>query len=268
MVQISLSRLGVFTLLLSSLSLWSDNGCAQVTPNGVPSITLLTGESRDDNGEVIPIRPENQRILEFIEHSIGIHFDIRRLPIPRVIEGVKQGDGLGYGISKTSERLKFLAYSETIFTDYVWLIVPDDSSIETGSHAELKGKSIGIIRGIRYNDEIDGMRNVWFKVEEDPSQISSRLKKLMSGRMDAMLLNSRTRTAKELENDLNLYMQDRNIHSDSTDRHGIRVISKPFLADDVYFVSGLNTDKSILNKINAAILKGRKSGDLPLLQKP
>ena len=90
----------------------------------------------------------------------------------------------------------------------------------------------------------------------------------MSGRMDAMLLNSRTRTAKELENDLNLYMQDRNIHSDSTDRHGIRVISKPFLADDVYFVSGLNTDKSILNKINAAILKGRKSGDIPLLQKP
>jgi len=268
MYLITFFKLGVVVLLLSIISTWPGISRAQMPVGVVPTVPLMTGESRDENGEVIPIRPENQKILDYFERTIGIHFDIRRMPIARVIEGVKQGDGIAYGISKTSERLKYMAYSDAIFTDYVWLIVRDDSPIEIGSLAEIKGKSIGIVRGIRFNDEIDGLRNVWFKVEEDPSQMSSRLKKLLSGRMDAMLFNSRMHTAKELENELNMYMVEKNIHGETQDKSRIRVVSKPFLTDDVYFVTGLTTDKSIIGKINAAIIKGRKSGDLPALWKP
>ncbi|MFZ6864207.1 substrate-binding periplasmic protein [Undibacterium sp. Ji67W] len=229
------------------------------------TITLMIGEALNENGEAIALKPENKKIIDYIEGSIGVHFDLQRLPIPRLIEGVKQGNGIAFGVSKTSERLKTMIYSDVIFTDYVWLIVRDDSAINSSNIEALRGKSLGIVRGTHFNDEIDHQRNVVFKVEEDPSQLSSRLRKLLSGRMDAMLLNSRIRSAKELEMELSQYMVDKKIHLNLNEKPGIRVISKPFLADDVYFVTGIKSDKSILKKINAAMAKGRLSGDLPEL---
>ncbi|MEB0222631.1 hypothetical protein, partial [Pseudomonas sp. AB12(2023)] len=78
-----------------------------------------------------------------------------------------------------------------------------------------------------------------FKVEEDQPQTSSRLKKLLSGRMDVLLFNSRLQNAKDLENELNGYLQDKNIRSDAQAKYHIRVLSKPFLADEIHFVTSL-----------------------------
>ena len=83
-----------------------------------------------------------------------------------------------------------------------------------------------------------------------------------------MLLNSRARSAKELENELMQYMQDKNIRANTQDKPGIKVIARPFLADDVYFVTALNADKTVINRINLAMAKARKMGDMPPLAKP
>jgi len=208
----------------------------------------MIGETLNENGEVIPLAPEYKKIFDYIEGTIGIQFNLQQLPIPRLIESVKQGNGIAFGVSKTSERLKSMAYSDVVSTNYVWLIVRDDSLINSSNIEALRGKSLGIVRGAHFNDEIDRQRNVIFKVEEDPSQLRSRLRKLLYGRMDAMLLESRAHSAQELEMELNKYMVDKKIHLQLNEKPGIRIINEPFLADDVYFVTGIKSDKSILKK--------------------
>ncbi|MFZ6656636.1 substrate-binding periplasmic protein [Undibacterium sp. TJN19] len=228
---------------------------------------LLLAENRDENGEISPIRPENQKILNYFEHALDIEFDIRRYPLPRVIENIGKGEGLGFGLSKNTERLKTMRYSEPVFSDFVWVVARDDSKMQYAGIKDLKDKSVGIVRGIRFGDDIDSKRNILFRVEEDQPQISSRLKKLLSGRMDVMLFNSRMSNAKDVEAELNQYLSDKNIRTEIQTSFGIKVFSKPFLIDDIHFTSGLETRRDIIEKINAAIVKGRKSGDLPALWK-
>lgn len=230
-------------------------------------LPLLLAETRTENGEIAPIRPENQKIIDYFERSMDIQFDVRRYPLPRVIENIGKGEGLGFGLSKSTERQKTMRYSDPVFSDFVWVVVRDDSRMQYAGIQDLQGKSVGIVRGIRFGDEIDKMRNVLFKVEEDQPQTSSRLKKLLSGRMDVMLVNSRLPNAKDLEAELNLYLDDKNLRNETQMNYGIKVFAKPMLVDPIHFTAGINTRTEVINKINAAIIKGRKSGDLPALWK-
>lgn len=230
-------------------------------------LPLLLAETRDENGEIAPIRPENQKIIAYFERSVDVQFDVRRYPLPRVIENIGKGEGLGFGLSKSSERLNTMRYSEAVFSDFVWVVVRDDSRMRYSGIGDLQGKSVGIVRGIRFGDEIDKLRNVSFKVEEDQPQNSSRLKKLLSGRMDVMLVNSRLPNAKDLEAELKLYLDEKNLRSETQMNYGVKVFAKPLLVDPIHFTSGLNIKSDVINKINAAIIRGRKSGDLPALWK-
>ncbi|MFZ6720790.1 substrate-binding periplasmic protein [Undibacterium sp. Ji49W] len=239
----------------------------QLTAHAKTVVPLLLPETRDENGEIAPIRPENQKILHYFEHALDIEFDVRRYPLPRVIENIGKGEGMGFGLSKNTERLKTMRYSDPVFSDFVWVVVRDDSKMEFSSIRDLKGKSVGIVRGIRFGDEIDSKRNVLFRVEEDQPQNSSRLKKLLSGRMDVMLVNSRMSNAKDLEAELNKYLSDKNIRTEMQVNFGVKVFAKPFLVDHIHFTSSIDSAPEVINKINAAITRGRKSGDLPALWK-
>ncbi|MCU6432799.1 transporter substrate-binding domain-containing protein [Undibacterium sp. Jales W-56] len=229
------------------------------------TMPLLIAESRDENGDIAPIRPENQKLIDYFERALDLQFEIRRYPLPRLVESVKAGEGIGFGLSKSQERLKVMRFSEAIFTDFVWVVARNDSTLKFNTLQDLQGKSVGIVRGIRYGEKIDSMRGSFFKVEEDQPQTSSRLKKLLSGRMDVMLFNSRAANAKELEIELNQYVKDKNLRTSSQMKFAIKVFSKPFLADDIHFTAGLQSDRDIIEKINLAIIKGRRSGELPQL---
>ncbi len=267
-MSVSKGMCSFFLFLLLMLSTGIAASATLSSASTVQNIPLLIAETRDENGEIASIRPENQKILDYFERTLGIHFDIKRYPLSRLVENVKAGEGLAFGLSKTSERLSEMRYSIPIFSDFIWVIVRSDSALKFNSVEDLKGKSVGIVRGIRFGDEIDSKRNRLFKVEEDQPQTSSRLKKLLSGRMDMMLFNSRTANPKELETELNNYLRDKNIRMAEQTKFSIKVLSKPFLIDDIHFTNGLQNDADIINRINAAILKGRKSGELPALWKP
>ncbi|MFZ6743228.1 substrate-binding periplasmic protein [Undibacterium sp. JH2W] len=253
----SCSRIAVLLLCL----------CCTAVAHAKTILPLLLAETRDENGEIAPIRPENQKVIAYFERTMDIQFDIRRYPLPRVVENIGKGEGLGFGLSKSSERLKTMRYSEPVFSDFVWVVVRDDSRMRYSGIQDLQGKAVGIVRGIRFGDEIDKMRNVLFKVEEDQPQSSSRLKKLLSGRMDVMLVNSRLTNAKDLEAELNHYLDEKNLRSETQMNFGVKVFARPLLVDPIHFTSGINSRAEVINKINAAIIKGRKSGDLPALWK-
>lgn len=239
--------------------------CLSLNTHAKTVIPLLLAESRDENGEIAPIRPENQKIIDYFERDMDVQFEIRRYPLSRVIENVAKGEGLAFGLSKSSERLKMMRYSEAVFSDFVWVVARDDAQMQFTEIKDLKGKSVGIVRGIRFGDEIDSMRNLLFKVEEDQPQLSSRLKKLLSGRMDVMLVNSRMASSKELETELNLYLNEKNLRTEAQTNYSVKVFAKPFLVDNIHFTAGYMAKPDTLKLINAAITKGRKSGDLPAL---
>ena len=257
------SRLAISCLIpafLPSLSLAASAHAADTQ-------ILLLAETRDENGEIAPIRPENQKIINYFEQALHWQFEVRRYPLPRVIENVGKGEGLGFGLSKNSARMKTMRYSEPVFSDFVWVVARADYKGTYKSITDLQGKSVGIVRGIRFGDEIDKQRNILFKVEEDQPQNSSRLKKLLSGRMEVMLVNSRLSNARELEAELNLYIEEKNLHAETPNNLGVKVFAQPFLVDPIHFTAGLQSRPELINKINAAINRGRKTGDLPALWK-
>ncbi|MFZ6845348.1 substrate-binding periplasmic protein [Undibacterium sp. RuTC16W] len=253
-------RIYRFCLLLSLTLLAS--------PSSAATLPLLVAETRDEYGEMAPIRPENQKLIDYFEKALELQFEIRRYPLPRLVESVKTGEGIAFGLSKNKDRLSSMRFSDAVFTDFVWVVARSDSNIQFNSLQDLQGKSVGIVRGIRYGDEIDSKRGNFFKVEEDQPQTSSRLRKLLSGRMDVLLFNSRTANAKELEAELNQYIKDKKIRSPGQINYTVKVLSKPFLADDIHFVSSLQSNLDVIEKINSAIIRGRKSGELPALFRP
>ncbi|MFZ6673474.1 substrate-binding periplasmic protein [Undibacterium sp. Xuan67W] len=252
-----------FYLMLSLTLLASVSGSPRAA-----TLPLLVAETRDERGEMAPIRPENQKLIDYFEKALELQFEIRRYPLPRLVENVKTGEGIGFGLSKNNDRLSSMRFSDAVFTDFVWVVARSDATIQFDSLQDLQGKSVGIVRGIRYGDEIDNKRGSFFKVEEDQPQTSSRLKKLLSGRMDVLLFNSRTANAKELETELNQYIKDKKIRSPGQINYTVKVLNKPFLADDIHFVSSLQNNLDVIERINYAITKGRKSGELPALFKP
>ncbi|MBC3871569.1 substrate-binding periplasmic protein [Undibacterium oligocarboniphilum] len=254
-------------LLLGSFSTGMSSHAAGTGNPLSASITLMISESRDENGVLIPIRPENQAVIHYFEKALNISFQLRRLPLPRITAELQEGENLAFGLSKNSERQKFMQFSEPVFTDIVWIVVREDSKMEFNNLQDLQGKSVGIVRGVRFGDEIERQRNLLFRVEEDTSQLSSRLKKLLSGRMDCFLFNSRTTFAAEVEAELNQYLVNVNMSEINSKPLRIRVLSKPLIADEIHFAAGLRNHEHLLKSINAAIIKGRKSGELPPLLK-
>jgi len=231
------------------------------------SIPLMIAETRDEYGRLAPIRPENQKILNYFERALNQPFDIQRYPLQRIAEQLRQSGGLAFGLTKTSERLQYMKFSDPVFSDYIWVVSRSDSDLEYTNLQDLKNKSVGIARGVRLGDDIDQHRNILFKAEEDPAQLSARLKKLLSGRMDCMLLNSRHSSAKELENELNQYLLDKKILDPNEDVYKVKVSAKPLITDDLHFATGTQHASNLLQRINIAIAKGRQSGELPALVK-
>lgn len=254
-------------LLLGSFSTGMLSHAAGTGSPPPAGITLMVSESRDENGALIPVRPENQAVIQYFEKALNLTFQIRRLPLPRITAELQEGEGLAFGLSKNSERQKFMQFSETVFTDIVWIVVREDAKMEFNNLQDLQGKSVGIVRGVRFGDEIDRQRNVLFRVEEDTSQLSSRLKKLLSGRMDCLLFNSRTTSAAEVEAELNQYLATANMPETNSKPVQIRVLGKPLMTDEIHFAAGLRNHERLLKSINAAIIRGRKSGELPPLLK-
>ena len=227
------------------------------------SIPLMIAETRDEYGKLAPIRPENQKILTYFEHALNQPFEIQRYPLQRIADQLRQGNGLAFGLTKTAERMQYMKFSEPVFSDYIWVVSRSDSDFEYTNLQDLKNKSVGIARGVRLGDDIDQYRNVLFKAEEDPAQLSSRLRKLLTGRMDCTLLNSRHSHAKEFENELNQYLLDKKILDSNEDVYKIKVSAKPLLVDEIHFATNILNSSNLLQRINLAIAKGRQSGELP-----
>jgi polar amino acid transport system substrate-binding protein len=242
-------------LLLTSLI--SSTSLAQ-TPQKIP---LLIRETRNEMGEIRPIRPEIQKLLNYLEQETQLSFEIRYYPMTRLIQRVMEKEGIGFGITKTKERQKQLYFSDVIFSNNVWMIVRSDDTFKFNKLADLKDKTVGVVRGMTYGDSFDQQTNKLFKVEEDVNSHTARIKKLISFRMDILLFGTWETNPTSVTQLLKSILEE-NKEKESTSKLPIKVITTPLLIDELHFVSASEQDVALLNKLNLALSKGKASGEI------
>ncbi|GGC62807.1 substrate-binding periplasmic protein [Undibacterium terreum] len=230
----------------------------------ISQIPLLMSEELDERNGMIPLAPEIAELLQYVETAARIKFDIRRYPWKRAVTNAENGEGLIFGISKTPERLRHFTFSAPVISDAAWLVTNCVAKFPFSSLHDLQGKTIGIVRGTSYGNEFDRQSNVLFRVEDDTNSNSARLQKLSLKRTDAIIIYNNSLRREELEAVIN--QQYRASKEGSTHSIGnatmFCVLPKPVSVLDVHFAIRPDRDKGIIRKLNAAIVRGRRNGDL------
>lgn len=250
---------GVMSLLLvaAMLVIVPQAGAAEVE-----KVALLIRELKNDRGEVVPVRDDTRQLIAYFEREAQVKFDVRYYPMPRLLNNVKRGEGIAFGLSKNAERLASLHFSDPIYANYVWLVVRKNNIFPFFGIEDLKGKTVGIIRGVSYGDEFDQKKNSLFSVEEDVSSHVIRLKKLAKNRMDVMLFGARQSDPAEVEALLRDMQKVDQSQSLETAEIEFTVLNKPMSVDELHFAAAPLKYARLMMRLNAAIVRGRKSGDI------
>ncbi|GGC81641.1 hypothetical protein GCM10011396_31100 [Undibacterium terreum] len=224
---------------------------------------MLIGEALDEKGSPRALAPARRALLSYLEQALNVKFEIRMYPWARVESNAANGEGIVLGLSKNVDRLARFHFSEAAYANNLWLVTRSDSRFSFNSIQDLKGKSIGAVRGFSYGPEFDLAKNKVFHVEEDISSRSSRLKKLLSKRMDALLVYQlSTDSAEEVEAGINAFMANEVKDMALPAKVSFSVLPKPLQVDFIYFCIAKNKDDGLIARINAALANGRKTGDL------
>ena len=233
-------------------------GCLQAQTTATQKVVLYIRENRNEAGQMLPLREEIRHLLDLIEQSSGIQFEIERYPYPRLMDKTRHQEGIAFGLS-ANRTVTDLILSEAFMSNKVWMVVRSDAVFPFRSIEDLRGKTIGVVRGSSYGDEFDARRNSLFKIEEDVSSHTARLRKLMSRRMDVMLFGDFHSRAE----DVDLYLRHLLAEEKSLFGPGENfvVLEKPLMTDELCFAA---TPKfaEVLRRLNLAILQLRRSGEL------
>ena len=234
---------------------------AYATP-GKPIVPLLLSEEVDEKNVLTPIPKEAAAIIQYLEASIELRFEVRRYPWKRALENAKYGEAIIFGISKTPERLQKLIFSEPIFTDQTWLVTRCDARFKFNKLQDLKGKTIGVVRGASFGDEFDQQSNILFKVEDDTGSNPGRFRKLFNHRMDALTYYQSNIVASKLEVNLNKLYAHNFSTPNKPQEHIFCVLPKPVSSVTIHFAVAKNQDMRYFNMIDKALLRAKNNGDL------
>ncbi len=255
-------KLNYLTILLFALSIGS---ATSVKAQAKELVRLYTIAEFDAKGKEVPLTGPNLHLLNYLETQLNIQFDLHRVPWKRAIENALNGDGMLMGMSITKERSEKFAFSEPINGNGNWLVTRCDRSFKYEKLEDLRGKTIGIVSGTSVGEEFDRQANQLFQVEHDTGAGIARLQKLALKRVDSLIWYGGISNAKEIEESINRRYE---IKQDGNAKL-FCVANKPVSILTNHFAMKIDSDKNqILQRISAAILKGRKDGSLPALMNP
>ncbi|MFZ6718886.1 substrate-binding periplasmic protein [Undibacterium sp. Ji49W] len=226
-------------------------------------VSLLIPDPLDSKGEPAPIPQDRKRMLDYIGREADVHFELQRCPWKRILLLAEHGEGLVFGISKTGDRERMFHFSRPLYANYVWLVTRRDARFDYKSIADLKGRSVGIVAGTHYGDYFDEQKGKLFKVESDTNSVAARFNKLANRRMDVMVIQDPGSDARDLEERINRYFSKQQI-AEGQPLVEFSVLAKPLLVDDIHFAIRADKDDGLIQKIDAAIAKGKKQGILAL----
>lgn len=227
------------------------------------TVRLFLQENLDQQGKQVALDPKLMEILAYFEREAGVKFEPVILPWKRAQLETLHGEGIIYGFSRSSERLRLYHFSQPVVVERIWGVTyglpkPTYKSIE-----DLRGKVVSTGRGFSHGMEFDQASRTVFTVQEDASSTVSRFKKLMAKRNDLMVWPVRGyEHSKEVEAYIN-----RTVVQDSNDpelagKH-FDVTERPLFYDTTHFASVKGRFQDIITKIDKAIARGNKNGSLP-----
>lgn len=165
-------------------------------------ILVLMGEQIDANGNPMPGLAINTALVKLLAAESGLKLVVRAYPWRRAQMLAQQGEGLLYGAASTAERAKVFNFTQPLYVSRQWLVTPAQRPINFKDWDDLRGKVISIPSGGRYDTAFEQHRDKTFKVEDNATTITARLKMVGSGRADALMIDS-YRNAPQLESRLN-----------------------------------------------------------------
>ena len=228
-------------------------------------VTLIVGEALDESGKLKPLRAGQRKLFAYLEAELGVRFDIRMYPWTRAERNARNGAGLIFGLPKSPERLRELRYSEPAGSNTLWLVTRSDATFPFESLADLKGKTIGAVRGYGYGEEFERSRNRLFRVEDDQSSRATRLQRLLLKRVDAVLLYQPSwQNAAEVEAELRSFAAPLARELALQEGLTLSVLPRPVQVDQQqYFAISKGKDEALIDRINAALAKQQKPASLP-----
>lgn len=247
-------RLLTWLVLLHGLTTSTSALAYRDKPSSHKQLTLLFGESRNEKGELIPIADHFTRILQHLEKDLGIQFQLQIYPWNRAVKLATQDGGLIFGLSLTPEREANFAFSEPALFQHLWLVTRADREFPFETLQDLKGKTIGVVRGSKYGGEFDAQKNQLFKVDDDIDAQVARLRKLLSQRIDAMLFASPISDAKEVEALVNAIPLNLPEPHPPT-RKRFSVLAVPVLKDPLRFAILRHQEDGLIEQINRSLSK-------------
>jgi polar amino acid transport system substrate-binding protein len=222
-------------------------------------VTLLLGDALDAQGRQKPLKPWRRKLFDYLEQELNIVFDIKTYPWPRAERNARNGAGLIFGLPKNADRLRDLRYSDTVGSNTLWLVTRSDATFPYRTLDDLRGKTVGAVRGYTYGDEFERRRNKIFRVDNDIASRAARLQRLLLKRVDALLLVQPSwESAPEIEAQLRTsiapYARELNLPPDVS----LSVLPQPVQTDNgEHFAIAYGQDNGLIDRINAALARQR-----------
>lgn len=118
---------------------------------------------------------------------MGIAVSLQAMPWKRALEGADEvQNGVG-GLYETAERLEKYDYSAKLFDEVLAVYVRKGESFPFATLDDLKGRTIGVIRGWSYGDAFDAARRSGLLTAEEATGDDQNFAVLAVGHIDCVI---------------------------------------------------------------------------------
>jgi len=142
------------------LALWSNGRAADVIAVDAADAPFMYAAG-DQAAGIYPM------VIAEAYRRIGEPVTVTAMPWKRALDGADNGANGVAGLYKTASRLEKYDYSDKLLDEMLLIYVRKGHSFPFQTIADLKGRSVGVIRGWSYGDDFDTARKSGqFTVEE------------------------------------------------------------------------------------------------------
>ena len=230
-------------------------------PAASREVTLLISEEVDLQGRPLPASPATSTLLQNLSEASQIRFRIRPYPWKRALEKAYEGEGLLFGASPTPERESRLLFSDAVYSERVSVVTLCEKTFPFKQIRDFKGKTLGVVNGTSYGTEFDRLSHSLFSVENDTSRLPGRLAKLKEGRMDAILIYTRSNDAQTIAAQVNQQYRQA-FPKTSPASAAFCVLPNPVSVVSIHFAIRYEADDGIISSINQGLRKLQQQGML------
>lgn len=255
-----LARLLLLTMLLLSVGAHAWMESKPAAKNA--SLTILIAEERLSHGKLLPTSEYLIKLLAYLERESGLQIVQKRVPWNRAMMMATNGEGVIFGVSKTPERMQNLRYSVAIMEENVWAIYSAQDKSKIESVQDLSRFTILIPYGVTYGLDFENAKKDKFKHMVVYENFSEQLRTLSTKPNLALLFGLRDfKDGKEVMAFFHEKMFPK-YAAPGSEHLNFHLSTYPLFVDTLHFATAKNKHTAEMEKLDNAIRKGLKSGEI------